>query len=194
MLSYHCIKITVYVDDGYTGTNFNRPGFQEMLQDIGLGYVNTVIVKDSSRFGRNYIEIVRICRRLYEDNLSGKVADKMFAEMSAQYAEEEELLRSRITESRRQLAEMQEAGNEKDSFLTAIRRFMEMETLTPQILRELIDKIVVHQAEGLGKNRTQHIEIHYRFIGTVDVPAGDEPNVKLDTRRGVAIEYRTQSA
>ena len=139
-------------------------------------------------------EIVRICRRLYEDNLSGKVADKMFAEMSAQYAEEEELLRSRITESRRQLAEMQEAGNEKDSFLTAIRRFMEMETLTPQILRELIDKIVVYQAEGLGKNRTQHIEIHYRFIGTVDVPAGDEPNVKLDTRRGVAIEYRTQSA
>ena len=165
-----------------------------MLKDIELGYVNTVIVKDSSRFGRNYIEIVRICRRLYEDNLSGKGADKMFAEMSAQYAEEEELLRSQITESRRQLAEMQEAGNEKDSFLTAIRRFMEMETLTPQILRELIDKIVVYQYEGTGKNRTQRIDIHYRFIGSIDIPESEEPKFRLDTRQGVAIEYRTGSA
>ena len=35
-----------YADDGYTGTNFNRPGFQQMLEDIEAGYVTTVIVKD----------------------------------------------------------------------------------------------------------------------------------------------------
>lgn len=37
-----------YVDDGYTGTNFNRPGFQKLLEDIEMGYVSTVIVKDMS--------------------------------------------------------------------------------------------------------------------------------------------------
>ena len=43
-----------YVDDGYTGTNFNRPGFQKMIEDIDLGYISTVVVKDLSRLGRRY--------------------------------------------------------------------------------------------------------------------------------------------
>ena len=46
-----------YVDDGYTGTNFDRPSFKEMSADIEKGLVKTVIVKDLSRFGRNYIEV-----------------------------------------------------------------------------------------------------------------------------------------
>ena len=48
-----------YIDDGYTGTNFNRPGFQRLLRDIERGKIKTVITKDLSRLGRDYIETGR---------------------------------------------------------------------------------------------------------------------------------------
>lgn len=47
---------TFYCDDGYSGTNFDRPSFKKMLSDIENGRINLVIVKDLSRFGRNYVE------------------------------------------------------------------------------------------------------------------------------------------
>lgn len=46
-----------YVDDGYTGTDFNRPGFKRLLEDMKKGNIDCVLVKDLSRLGRNYIEV-----------------------------------------------------------------------------------------------------------------------------------------
>lgn len=51
------INIKHFTDDGYTGRNFNRPGFQAMLADAEAGKVSTIIVKDMSRFGRNYLQV-----------------------------------------------------------------------------------------------------------------------------------------
>lgn len=44
-----------YVDDGFTGTNFDRPAFKKMIKDIELGKINMIITKDLSRLGRDYI-------------------------------------------------------------------------------------------------------------------------------------------
>ena len=50
------INIKHYTDDGYTGRNFNRPAFKQMLEDVENGLIGTIIVKDMSRFGRNYLQ------------------------------------------------------------------------------------------------------------------------------------------
>lgn len=55
----------VYVDDGFTGSNFERPDFQRMIKDIEAGKVNCVIVKDLSRFGRDYIEAGRYIQKAF---------------------------------------------------------------------------------------------------------------------------------
>lgn len=59
------LKAVEYIDDGFTGTNTNRPRFQDMLRDIEAGYVGTVIVKDLSRLGRSYLEIGDCLERIF---------------------------------------------------------------------------------------------------------------------------------
>lgn len=54
-----------YIDDGYTGTDFNRPGFQKLLEDMKSGNINCVIVKDLSRLGRNYIEVGNYIEQIF---------------------------------------------------------------------------------------------------------------------------------
>lgn len=49
--------VDTYIDDGVSGTHFNRPGIQRLLEDAKIGRINVIIVKDLSRFGRNYIEV-----------------------------------------------------------------------------------------------------------------------------------------
>lgn len=59
------VVVSERVDDGYSGSNFERPAFQMMLEDIKKGIVDCVVVKDLSRFGREYIDAGKYIERLF---------------------------------------------------------------------------------------------------------------------------------
>lgn len=54
-----------YVDDGYSGTNFDRPSFTKMIDDVKAGIINTIVVKDLSRLGRNYVEVGNYLEQIF---------------------------------------------------------------------------------------------------------------------------------
>ena len=135
-------------------------------------------------------ELLRLYERVYEDNVNGKVTDDWFMRLSHKYEVEQEELKKQMFDLKNKIERLDTAQNSSGNFIRAIRKFMTMQTLTPIVLQELIDKIEVFPIEGTGKNRTQRLVIHYRFVGCIDLPSiVPKHTYKLDSRQGVAIEY-----
>ena len=111
-------------------------------------------------------------------------------QLSHKYEVERMELKEKIAEDKERLRKLNENNCKKENFISAVRKFMEMKELTPALLKELIDKIEVFPIEGTGKNRTQRLIIHYRFVGCIDLPSiVPKHTYKLDSRQGVTIEY-----
>ena len=137
--------------------------------------------------------VSKLYEKLYEDNVTGKVSDEWFMQLSHKYEVERMELKSKITALRKKLSESGKQQQQREGVILAVRRFMQMDYLTAPLLRELIDHIDVFETEGTGKNRTQRIVIYYRFVGYVEIPAAPRhPHYKADTRQGVAVEYLTE--
>ncbi len=132
-------------------------------------------------------KVANLYEKLYEDNAEGKVTDEWFTHMSHKYELERTELKGKISELRKRLSSTQETTKGKDMFIGAVRKFMEMKTLTAPLAKELIDHIDVYESEGKGKNKTQRIVIYYRFVGYIELP--DKTPIINDTRQGVAVNY-----
>lgn len=140
-------------------------------------------------------EVAKLYERVYEDNVSGKVTDEWFMQLSHKYEVERMELKEKIRTTREALDNLSSIQRGQEQFVAAVRKFMEMKMITAPLLRELIDHIDVYHIEGRGKNRTQRIKIHYRFIGYIEIPqATFERNYIAGVRQGVEIEYIPNNA
>lgn len=136
--------------------------------------------------------VSQLYEKLYEDNVIGKVSDEWFIELSHKYEKERMDLKAKIADTRHKIEELKNTNSEYEKFISAIRRFMQMDNLTSPLLRELIDHIDIFETEGTGKSRTQRIVIYYRFIGYIELPNATKQTHIADTRKGVAVEYITE--
>ena len=141
-------------------------------------------------------ELDSLFTKTYEDNTNGKLSDERFMMITKRYDDEQIALKKKISALQAEIDAEEKSKHSAASFLQTVKKYTNIQELTPTILNELVEKIVVYQAEGTGKGRTQRLEIHYNFVGILDTPevACLPQSVMIDTRQGVAVEYITRKA
>lgn len=174
------------IDESYFAQLLLRKNDEEREKD--KKFLETELQKAIARSGT----VSQLYEKLYEDNVIGKVSDEWFVELSHKYEKERMDLKAKIADTRHKIEELKNTNSEYEKFISAIRRFMQMDNLTSPLLQELIDHIYIFETEGTGKSRTQRIVIYYRFIGYVELPNVTKQTHIADTRKGVAVEYITE--
>ena len=174
------------IDESYFAQLLLRKNDEEREKD--KKFLESELQKAIARSGT----VSQLYEKLYEDNVIGKVSDEWFVELSHKYEKERMDLKAKIADTRHKIEELKNNNSEYEKFISAIRRFMQMDNLTSPLLRELIDHIDIFETEGTGKSRTQRIVIYYRFIGYIELPNTTKQIHIADTRKGVAVEYITE--
>ena len=132
---------------------------------------NAARKKELDAAEKRIAELYAIFKRLYEDSVAGRITDERFSALSADYEAEQRQVREHAAELQAELSKAQEASVNAERFMNIVRRHISFEELTPTLLREFIEKIVVHECSyDENKHRRQEIEIYYSFVGKVDLP------------------------
>jgi site-specific DNA recombinase len=109
-----------------------------------------------------------IIQRLYEDHVMGKLNAERFAKLSEGYEKEQSDLKQSVETLRAIVNAAETQAVNIQSFLKIVRKYTEPTELTPALLREFVEKVVVHAPDKSSGHRIQRIDIHYNFIGEID--------------------------
>lgn len=133
-------------------------------------------VKDSktqlAKAKRRHKELDGLVKKLYEANATGKLPDKHFTRLLAEYDEEQAALEASMTEWQEQIENWNADKLKTEKFIELVKRYTDFSELTTPMLNEFIEKVVVHEATGgRGNSRRQRLDIYLNFIGAFEVPA-----------------------
>lgn len=120
---------------------------------------------------KRYAELDILLKKVYEDNALGRLPDKRYEMLSAGYEKEQAELEQSIKACREQLTQYDEDTDRTEEFLALVHKYTDITELTPGIINEFVDKILVHKAEKIDGERVMEIEIYLNFIGKVELPA-----------------------
>ncbi len=116
-------------------------------------------------------ELNTLIRRIYEDNVSGKLSDKRFELLSSEYESEQNQLEQSISQLQAELDSFNADTDRADRFIGIVKRYTDFSELTPSMITEFVDKILVYEADKSSGEREQHGDIYLNFIGKFDMPA-----------------------
>ena len=139
--------------------------------EIGGRRKTAAAEKQLAQIQERISEISRIIKRLYEDNVTGKITDGRFMDLSQDYEAEQAELKGKAAALQEELDKAQAATVNAEKFMGIVKKHLAFEELTHTLLREMVEKIVVHECSyDENKTRRQDIEIYYSFVGRIDLP------------------------
>lgn len=112
-------------------------------------------------------ELDRLFQRVYEDNISGKLTDERFSKLSAAYEDEQRTLTARVKVLHAELDKEQEQAGNIAQFVALVKRYTDLQELTPSVLNEFIERITVSAPDKSSGHRVQKIHIKYHFVGVL---------------------------
>ena len=123
--------------------------------------------KEANACRQRMREIEVILKKLYEDNVFGKISNERFAAMSADYEAEAERLKARYDALQDSLDEFGEQSRDAKAFASLVEQYADITELTMELLHTLIDRVVVYEKEVVDGEVIMRVDIYYRFIGRV---------------------------
>lgn len=131
--------------------------------------------KELVNIKKRIAELDNYIKRLYEGNASGKIPDRQFEKLMAQYDSEQQELEERVKEIEVSIHEIQQESENGQQFVHLVQKYRDLTEIDQTALNEFIDKVVVHEATG-GRtaDRSQQIDIYFNFIGQFMVEDTEE--------------------
>ena len=130
--------------------------------------------KELEQAKKRIIEIDDLFMHIYEDNISGKITDERFKNLSFNYDKEQKELKLKIEQLSKEINNTEKKTTDLTQFISNVKKYTEITELTPEILNELIEKILIHQAEKVNGKKVQEIDIYYRGVGIISFPVSLE--------------------
>ena len=122
------------------------------------------------RLSERQEEIGKIIRKLYEDNVNGRITDERFDFLAKSYEDEGNELKTKIQEFKNALASSVQEEEKLSKFLKVVKSYTKIEELTPEILNSFIEKIYIGETEKYDGRKMQEVEIIYKFVGAINLP------------------------
>ena len=126
--------------------------------------------KELEQSKKRIIEIDNLFMHIYEDNVSGKITDDRFRNLSFNYDKEQQELKLKIEQLSKDIENTEKKDADITQFISNVKKYTEITELTPEILNELIEKILVHQTKNINGKKVQEIDIYYRGVGIISFP------------------------
>lgn len=146
------------------------------------------IQKQLRRDKKRHNDLDGIIKKLYESYAMGKIPEKRFEILSAEYEAEQAQLETAIEQTETELTEYTEDKDRIDKFLELAKKYTDFSVLTTPMINEFIDKIIVYKPDKSSGEREQEIEIYLKFIGKFDVPMPELTEEELKKMEKARIE------